>query len=730
MILSELRQSHIIPWQALFFLIVCIPFSCTNVEDKKEPQELLMASEFIYEEAPFPSCHASTIEETPKGLVAAWFGGTHEKHDDVEIWVSRKVSGSWTAPVSVADGVESAEKRYPCWNPVLYQVPGGDLMLFYKVGPTPSTWWGMVKTSKDHGVTWSDAQRLPDGILGPIKNKPELVDGKKLISPSSTEHDGWRVHFEISEDFGKTWRLVGPIDEEQKFGIIQPSILHYNDGRLQMLARSRENYVISSWSGDKGETWSAPEPTFLPNPNSGTDAVTLQNGLQLIVYNHSYKRADRWGGKRTPLSVALSLDGRVWETILHLEEEPGEFSYPAVIQGEDGTVHITYTWNREKIKYVALNPEQLDPKLVTGIEIPEDRVKHLKVYYEKGRFGGWPANHGIWSWGDEILVGFCAAHFMDQGGFHAVDPSKPEHHLLARSMDGGDTWNLEFPEKQKALLPRGAMLFGTTLPDVEYPPITQLQEPINFTHPDLALTFRMEDHRGTGSSRFYYSYDRGHTWKGPYALPLFDTPGIAARTDYIVESENKLFAILTAGKSNGEEGRTLIVKTEDGGLTWEFVSWIGDEPSDEGFRIMPSSVRISDDEILVTVRRREGPRRSIKAWLSKDQGESWEVLSNVATDVGVGNPPSLVKLNDGRLAVTYARREAPFGMRARISNDNGRTWSYPIILRTDGGNHDIGYPVSVQRPDGKVVTIYYYWDEKTGPERYIAATIWDPDVIK
>jgi predicted neuraminidase len=722
------KLNHSVSVLPLFIFTVSLVMnflSCRPVERKVEINGMIvLTEEFIYEEAPFPSCHASTIAETPAGLVAAWFGGTHERHEDVEIWISSKVEGKWTAPRSVADGVQDAGNRYPCWNPVLYKVPGGELMLFYKVGPSPREWWGMLKTSKDNGKTWSDAIKLPENILGPVKNKPVMVDGR-LLCPSSTEHDGWRVHFEITEDLGKSWKVAALPDDERKFNIIQPSILIHPGNKLQILARSRENYVISSWSEDGGFTWTDPEPTFLPNPNSGTDAVTLQNGLQLIVYNHSYITEGRWGGARTPLKVAVSVDGTVWETVLVLEDDPGEFSYPAVIQGDDGTIHITYTWNRERIKYVALDHRKLDYQTVQGRAVDENKVKHLKIFHEPGRFGGWPANHGIWSWDDEILVGFCAAWYQDRGTGHHVNPEKPEHHVLARSMDGGDTWKLEYPEEQKALLPRGAMLFGTPLPDVEYPPITGLKTPINFAHPDLVMTFRMEDHRGPGQSRFYYSYDRGRNWEGPYELPLFDTPGIAARTDYIVESENEMLVFLTAGKADEREGRTLVVKTSDGGLNWDFLSWIGPEP--DGFRIMPSSVRLSDNEILTTVRRREGPRRWIKSWLSADQGHTWKALGNVATDVAAGSPPGLVKLRDGRLIVTYARRGEPFGMRARISVDNGRTWSYPIILRSDGGSWDIGYPVSVQRSDGKIVTIYYYWDEKTGPERYIAATIWDPD---
>lgn len=719
----------------IFLSIMTVPLSCKTMEGKTDINNgLLLIEEFIFEEAPFPYCHTSTIEETPDGLIAAWCGGTREMHEDVEIWVSRKVGDRWATPVSVADGIQHIDKRYPCWNPVLYRVPDGPLMLFYKVGPFPREWWGMLKTSEDFGKTWSEAIRLPEDILGPIKNKPVLINGHRLICPSSIEHDGWRVHFEITEDFGKTWRIVGPIDDDKQFNIIQPSILFHDDGRLQMLARSREDYVINSWSADGGNSWSVPEPTLLPNPNSGIDAVTLQNGLQLIVYNNTITEG-RFAGPRTPLSVALSEDGTTWKTVLILEDKPGEYSYPAVIQGKDGIVHITYTWNRENIKYVALNSEKLDYKLVSGDSIQRNNMKHLKIYYEPGRFGGWPANHGIWSWGDEILVGFSAAYYMDRGEEqHAVDPDKPEHHILARSLDGGETWELEYPEEQGALLPRGAMLLGTTLPNVEYPPISDLKEPIDFTHPDFAMTFRMEDFRGGGQSRFSYSYDRGKSWNGPYALPLFDTPGIAARTDYLVEGKHELLVFLTAGKSNGLEGRTLCVRTRNGGLNWEFLSWIGPEPDADGYRIMPSSVRLSENEIITTVRDRESDRNLIKAWISRDNGESWEFLTDVAPDVGVGNPPSLIKLRDRRLAVTYAHRGKPYGIRARLSEDNGRTWSAPIIFREDGGNWDIGYTRSVQRPDGKIVTIYYYWDnyfswdKGTGHERYIAATIWDPNV--
>src|SRR2546430_6467659 len=142
-------------------------------------------SEFVFETAPFASAHASTIVETRDGLVTAWFGGTREGASDVGIWLSRHVTGEWTRPIEVATGIQPDGGRYPCWNPVLFDVPGRALMLFYKVGPSPQSWWGMVRTSHDSGRTWSGARRLPVGILGPVKNKPVHLSDGTLVAGSS-----------------------------------------------------------------------------------------------------------------------------------------------------------------------------------------------------------------------------------------------------------------------------------------------------------------------------------------------------------------------------------------------------------------------------------------------------------------------------------------------------------------------------------------------------------------
>ena len=312
-----------------------------------------VTSEFIFERAPFPSCHASTLGETKAGLVAAWFGGTAEKNPDVGIWFARHDGRTWSTPVEVANGVQPEGKsRLPCWNPVLFQRPGGPLLLFYKVGPSPSRWWGMLITSEDGGRSWSAPKRLPDGILGPIKNKPVLQPDGSLLCPTSTEHAGWRVHLERTSDWGMTWVKSDVLNDGKEFGAIQPAILNYPSGKIQLLCRSQQGKIVECWSSDGGKTWGPMQATALPNSNTGIDAVMLRDGRALLVYNHTPKG-------RTPLNVAVSRDGHTWYAALVLETEPGEYSYPAVIQTNDGLVHITYTWKRQRVKHMIIDPAKL-----------------------------------------------------------------------------------------------------------------------------------------------------------------------------------------------------------------------------------------------------------------------------------------------------------------------------------------------------------------------------------
>lgn len=329
-------------------------------------QSPVVGARFIYDRAAYPEAHASTIVQTAAGTIAAaWFGGTREGNADVSIWFSRRQDGVWQAPVKVADGAGTGGGRYPTWNPVLFQPADGPLMLFYKVGPSPTGWWGMVTTSSDDGRTWSQPHRLPDGILGPIKNKPVTLADGSWLSPSSVETaaGNWALHFERSSDRGKSWTASPPVASPEKIAAIQPSILLHEDGVIEAIARTRQGVLAMTWSKDGGKSWSPLAAIDLPNPNSGADAVTLADGRHLLVYNHSAHFPDRPGkGPRYPLNIALSDDGVRWRSVLTLESEPlpAGYAYPSVIQARDGLVHISYTFDRRRIRHVVLDPARLE----------------------------------------------------------------------------------------------------------------------------------------------------------------------------------------------------------------------------------------------------------------------------------------------------------------------------------------------------------------------------------
>ena len=275
---------------------------------------------------------------------------------------------------------------------------------------------------------------------------------------------------------------------------------------------------------------------------------------------------------------------------------------------------------------------------------------------------------------------------------------------MARSLDGGESWRLKGP---KSLLPRSSAS----------------PEEINFTHPDFVMQ--------CGGSEFYISYDRGKTWQGAYKFPDFDRGyplELMARTDYIVNDQDDCLIFLTASKPNGKEGRPFCTRTRDGGKTFDFVSWITPEPPTVGdiraFSIMPSSVRCSENQIISAIRKHYDRVSWIDVYVSHDNGGSWQFLSRPVS--GPANPPSIIRLKDGRICLTYGYRDVPRGIRANISDDNGKTWREEIILRQDGRTWDLGYARTVQRPDGRIVTAYYYTTEDN-PEQHIGATIWDVD---
>ncbi len=352
--------------------------------------------------------------------------------------------------------------------------------------------------------------------------------------------------------------------------------------------------------------------------------------------------------------------------------------------------------------------------------------RHVVVYSREGGFAGWPANHGMWMWDDEILVGFSTGTHKDLGEErHNIDREKPEHHVLARSLDGGLTWTMEYPADRGMLINEGGMRHGTMDPRHQEPEPVEISEPIDFTHPNFCMTMRFKHIHG-GQSRLYYSCDRGHHWRGPFRVPDFGQPGVMARTDYIVNGPRDCHVFLTASKQDETEGRVFCGRTTDGGVSWRFLSYVGPEP--KGFSIMPSTVRISSSHLVMTTRRREGPgqrkHRWIDTWQSHNNGQDWTFVNRAVDDVGEGNPPSMIRLQDGRLCLTYGVRKAPFEMQAKFSTDDGASWSKPFVLITGGGGRDMGYPRTLQRPDGRCVTVYYF-HTADDPYRRIVATIWD-----
>jgi hypothetical protein len=363
-------------------------------------------------------------------------------------------------------------------------------------------------------------------------------------------------------------------------------------------------------------------------------------------------------------------------------------------------------------------------------------MEHVTIYRERGRFAGWPANYGIWSWGDEIVLGFTVGYHQADGGYHARDRSKPFVTMQARSLDGGRTWDVA-PIPCKTPGDRGlsadehmnpGMGVGDVL-DAEHAPVDH-PGGIDFIHPDFALLCARTGLRAGTRSFFYTSIDRCRSWQGPFKLPTYGQTGIAARTDCVVSGPKECTLFLTANKRNGHEGRIFCARTTDGGGTFDFLAWIGPEPP--GYHIMPASVRLSPSRLLVAVRCCDAPanpdarRHWIDLYTSDDDGKTWVAWKRPVPDTGRGgNPPALTRLQDGRLCLTYGYRAAPFGIRARLSQDDGATWGEEILLREDGGCHDLGYPRTVQRPDGTVVTAYYFNDAPLG-ERYIAATLWRP----
>ena len=365
-------------------------------------------------------------------------------------------------------------------------------------------------------------------------------------------------------------------------------------------------------------------------------------------------------------------------------------------------------------------------------------MRQITVYRQPGRFASWPANYGMWRWHDELVAGFTLGYHMTVDRGHALDKRLPFQNVQARSLDGGESWLLEdfngARPGNRGLSADEHMQAGLRLSEVfdDLPPSIPTQ-PLDFSHPDFALIAARTGLARGARSFFYASYDRCRSWLGPFQLPMFGQTGIAARTDYLVLNDRSALLFLTANKVDGHEGKVICARTDDGGRSFALLADIGEEPADAGdFAIMPSSLQLPSGRILCARRCRHGAtgRSWIDLYASDDGGQSWRYLIQPAefNEAGhSGNPPCLLRLNDGRIALFYGNRDYPYRICARISEDNGASWSDEIALRAGGANGDMGYVRACALPNGDVVAVYYINDRADGDgERFIEATIWRP----
>lgn len=518
------------------------------------------------------------------------------------------------------------------------------------------------------GISFSSCsnknQNKVKGIIGLYCSEPDLtsIKGVSVLTSLSQE---WGESVDYEGDTSGEWNgyVVSPITGDVNFYITTNKTVHL---------KINDNNFIKVNTNNLGETLT----------------VNMKKGesypINLIFYNPGRKQEVgmfniQWswnGNERSPIHTA---------NLYHTNLETGKLNF--------------------------LNSSQ--SKKIDENEFIYAEGKNVIVYYEPGRFAAWPANGGVWSWGNEILLSFSRAYFKENEYHHAIDRTKPFSRVLSRSIDGGESWVLD-----------------DTISLNNEKAIKTNTEKINYSASGFAL-------RNT-NNRYSYSYDKGKTWKGSFTYPNFGLGDLTARTDYLVKDENECLIFTSAKVEKVQaalQDRAMCIKTSDGGLNYEFVSWMSELDSIRS--VMPATVRIDTNHLVSALRRRLDPpkgqkyglpRNWIDVYDSHDNGKSWQFLHKIAnTDSGIrnGNPPSMVRLENGTLCVIYGYRGLPYGIHARISSDNGKTWTKEIVLRDDATSWDLGYSRSVVREDGKVVSAYYYSTEKH-PERHIAATIWDP----
>lgn len=678
---------------------------------------------FINEDSRIPECHASTIVELDNGdLLMAFFGGVREGYPDCNIWLSRKAKGAkdWAIPEVVADGIyteytqsaftqkdlEDFEKRElneewwmkpapssgtplksikirkPCYNPVLFQIPGGDLVLFYKIGSFVQDWTGWQIRSKDGGKTWSHPMALPENFLGPIKNKPVFINGR-IINPSSTEKGGWKFHFELSDDKGETWKYIGPIAAEQKvqtenmldsvpvpmpIQCIQPSILQLADGQLEAIGRTRNGQLAYTYSKDNGSSWSKVRLSELPNNNSGTDALTLKDGRHVIVYNDSKAQPGQSGGPRTPLCLAISEDGKHWNKLLTLEDSKiGEYSYPSIIQTENGNLHVVYTWRRQRVVH-----KEIALREVLFTTLPTDTIPY--------RIPALASTHT----GDLIAMSdfrYCKADI----GYGRVD-------VHARiSPDYGKTWGREFPVVEGSAV-HGAVDCG--FGDAALVADRESNEVLLITVcGETVYSAQSTTRQNPNRVALFRSHDNGKTWSdyqeitediyslfdkstlGPVQSLFFGSGRIFQSRQVKVGSHYRIYAALCA-RPNGNR----VVYSDDFGKTWKALGDTNRSPAPKGDE--PKCEELPDGRVVLSSRVTGGRYYNIYTYTNVAKGKgNWDEVAFSGSE------------NQG----TVAKENAT----------NGEILILPAVRKSDGKQLHLALQSVPLGPDRRNVGIYY-----------------------
>ncbi len=373
--------------------------------------------------------------------------------------------------------------------------------------------------------------------------------------------------------------------------------------------------------------------------------------------------------------------------------------------------------------------------IIGCVEKIDDDFRHVIVASEEGKFFGWPANNGLWQWGDEILVGFTRGELREKEiDTLDHDIAGVEESLFARSLDGGETWEMFKPDD---FMDDDRIQW---VPDEK----KHLESPLNFEHEGFTMRLFGTGYHGNDDPEggFYYSYDRGASWEGPWYLgeihehEEFKDHMITARTDYIITGEEEMYLFISVQNKYMQSlaQRLACIKTKDGGVSFEFVSWITPAEYDVYVNnIMSSTVMVSDD-IFITAYRKIYPAlanikegNAIEMAISKDRGHTWKVMSTVKYFQCISSPPALLELHDGRLLCVYGDRYNG-RISGKYSEDRGETWGEEFVIRdnfNDGRSYwDFGYTVILQRDDGKLLTIYY-WASEDNQHQHIAATIFE-----